>query len=110
MSSPRKFHIRHYLAPDGQDLYEEWLETLDKRVADRVDAYVTRMESGNFGVTRSVGGGVLELKITFGPGYRIYYLRDGGSLVVLLCGGDKGNQPIDIQKARSLGAEYWRRK
>ena len=110
MSSPHKFHIRHYLTSDGKDLYEEWLETLDRRVADRIDAYVTRMESGNFGTTRSVGEGILELKIDFGPGYRVYFLRDSEQIVVLLCGEDKGDQPRDILKARRLGADYWRRK
>jgi putative addiction module killer protein len=110
MSRYQQFLVRHYLTPDGQDLYEEWLETLDRRVADRIDAYVTRMESGNFGVTRSLGEGILELKINFGPGYRVYYLRDSGQIVVLLCGGDKDDQPGDILKARRLSADYWRRK
>jgi len=110
MKGFQQYLILHYLTPDGQDLYEEWLETLDRGVADRIDAYVTRMESGNFGVIRSVGEGVLELKIDFGPGYRIYYLRDSGQIVVLLCGGNKGDQPGDILKARRLGADYWRRK
>jgi len=110
MSDCKRFHIRHYLTPDGQDLYEAWLEALDGHVADRIDAYVTRMEAGNFGVTRFVGDGVLELKIDFGPGYRVYYLRDSEQIVVLLCGGDKEDQPKDILRARSLGADYWRRK
>jgi putative addiction module killer protein len=110
MSGYQQFQIRHYLTPDGRDLYEEWRETLDRPVADRIDAYVTRMASGNFGVSRSIGGGIQELKIDFGPGYRVYYLRDEGQLVVLLCGGDKQDQPADISMAKRLGVDYWRRK
>ncbi|OGR91230.1 MAG: hypothetical protein A2992_03445 [Elusimicrobia bacterium RIFCSPLOWO2_01_FULL_59_12] len=68
------------------------------------------MESGNFGVTRSVGEGVTELKIDFGPGCRVYYLRDGEQIVVLLCGGIKDAQSKDIAKAKTYAADYWRRK
>jgi putative addiction module killer protein len=105
-----RFKIRHYLTPDGQDLYENWLEKLDRPVAARIDAYVSRIASGNFGITRFVGEGILELKIDFGPGYRVYYLRDNGQIVVLLCGGNKENQDRDILKAKRLGVDYWRRK
>lgn len=57
-----------------------------------------------------VGGGVAELKINFGSGYRVYYLREGKSVVVLLCGGDKGSQRLDITQARRYAADYWSRK
>ncbi|MFI5363040.1 MAG: type II toxin-antitoxin system RelE/ParE family toxin [Elusimicrobiota bacterium] len=59
---------------------------------------------------RTVGEGVLELKVDFGPGYRIYYLRDGDSIVVLLCAGDKGSQHGDIRRAHENAADYWRRR
>jgi putative addiction module killer protein len=110
MSGSQPFRVLHYLTPDGTDVFEDWLQGLDKRDADRIKAYVTRMYSGNFGVTRAVGEGVLELKINFGPGYRLYYLHDGNRIVVLLCGGDKGSQAQDIARAQLCAADYWRRK
>jgi putative addiction module killer protein len=109
MNAPVRYDLRHYLTAGGRDLYEEWLEDLTRYEADRVDAYVTRMEGGNFGASRSIGGGVLELKINVGPGYRVYYLRDGERVVVLLCGGDKSSQPRDVRRARACAADYWRR-
>ncbi|HJW78943.1 MAG TPA: type II toxin-antitoxin system RelE/ParE family toxin, partial [Beijerinckiaceae bacterium] len=60
---------------------------------------------GNFGDAKPVGGGVAELRIDCGPGYRIYFVRRGKALVILLCGGDKGTQAGDIRKARSLAEE-----
>ena len=110
MRGPVKYRVLHYLTPDGRDLYEEWLDDMDHRDADRIDACVTRMQSGNFVVTRSAGEGILELKMDFGPGYRVYYLRDGEQVVVLLCGGDKDSQPKDILKARNCAVDYWRRR
>ena len=110
MSGSPTFQVLHYLTPSGTDVYEDWLRGLDSRDAERIKAYVTRMYSGNFGVTRSVGEGVFELKINFGPGYRLYYLHDGDRIVVLLCGGDKGYQTRDIAQAKRSAGDYWRRK
>lgn len=84
--------------------------TLDDPTAGRVSAYVDRMKSGNLGHSRSVGAGVSELKINFGPGYRVYYVRDGQTIIVLLCGGHKGSQKADIRLAREYAADYWRRR
>lgn len=109
MTTPARFELLHYRTESGVNLFEEWLENLDRHDADRVNAYVSRMKRGNFGVTRSVGAGVLELKINTGPGYRIYYLHHGNRLVVLLCGGDKGSQAKDITLAKTCAADYWRR-
>jgi len=83
---------------------------LNDAIAGRVLAYVDRMKSGNLGNSRSVGAGVRELKIDFGPGYRVYYLRDGREIVVLLCAGDKGSQKADIRQAHEYAADYWRRR
>jgi putative addiction module killer protein len=105
-----EFRVLHYLTPDGKDVYEEWLTGLDRGDADRIDAYVTRMERGNFGVTRTVHEGVSELKIDVGPGYRVYYLRHQERVVVILCGGHKGSQSRDIMTAKRYAADYWRRK
>jgi len=68
------------------------LLTLDDPTAGRVSAYVDRMKSGNLGHSRSVGDGISDLKIGFGLGYRVYYVRDGQTMGVLLCGGHKGSQ------------------
>ncbi len=64
------------------------------------------MEDGNPGKTRSVGAGVVEMKIDFGPGYRVYYIQRGQIVILLLCGGDKSTQANDIQRAKALAAEW----
>ena len=70
-------------------------------IARRLD----RVASGNFGDTRSVGEGVNELRIDFGPGYRVYFVRRGLALILLLCGGDKSSQDCDIERAKALARE-----
>jgi len=93
-----------YETENGKCPFTEWLDGLKDVVARAiVRKRLNRIRMGNFGNTRSVGEGIFELKIDFGPGYRIYYGLDGDLLVVLLCGGDKGSQARDIQKA----SEYW---
>ena len=93
-----------YETENGRCPFSEWLDGL-KDIAARaiIRKRLNRIRMGNFGNTRSVGEGVFELKIDFGPGYRVYYGLDGDTLVVLLCGGDKGSQERDIRKA----TEYW---
>ena len=93
-----------YETESGRCPFSEWLGGL-KDVAARaiIRKRLNRIRMGNFGYARSVGEGVFELKIDFGPGYRVYYGLDGDTLVVLLCGGDKGSQERDIRKAN----EYW---
>ena len=78
--------------------------------AVKVSTAVARMEAGNFSDTRSVGGGVTERRIHAGPGYRIYFGRDGDALIILLGGGTKQRQRSDIAEAQSLWQEYRRRK
>lgn len=99
-----------YRTTDGRVPYSEWLADLDDPTAGRLLAHVDRMKSGNFGRSEPVGQGVSELKIDFGPGYRVYYLRDGRTVVILLCGGDKGSPREDIRKALEFAADYRRRK
>lgn len=102
--------IRRYRTTDGRVPFSDWLGTLDAAAAARVSAYKDRMQAGHWGNSRFVGEGVWELKIDFGPGYRIYYLRDGRTVVILLCGGDKGSQQADIRQAHEFAADYWRRQ
>ena len=85
------------------EIFVEWLDNLrDSRARARIIARLDRMEMGNFGDVRPVGGGVNELRIHCGPGYRVYFVRRGPAVVVLLCGGDKKTQHADIAKARKL--------
>jgi putative addiction module killer protein len=102
--------FRVYQRADSAAPFEDWLLGLEDFTASRIQSYLDRMKSGNFGNSRSVGRGVLELKINFGPGYRVYFLRDGGQVVILLCGGDKGSQERDIRKAWDFAEDYWRRR
>lgn len=83
--------------------YAAWFESLRDRMAKtRILIRVRRVSVGNFGDMRSVGEGVSELRVDYGPGYRVYFLRKGDKLVVLLGGGDKRTQSRDIQRAIAL--------
>ncbi len=83
--------------------YARWFERLrDTTARARIDIRIRRLTLGNFGDTKSVGGGIHELRIDHGPGYRVYFMRRGELLVVLLAGGDKGSQERDIAKARDM--------
>ena len=97
-------NVREYETADGKVPFREWLETLDRAVRARIQARVLRFEAGNLGDHKSVGAGVREARIMSGPGYRIYFGRDGTSLVLLLAGGTKGSQTRDIRRAQ----DYWR--
>lgn len=83
--------------------FSTWLRRLkDANAAARIIARMRRLEQGNLGDTRSVGKSILEMRIDYGPGYRIYYLHRGAQIVVLLCGGDKRTQQLDIKQAQAL--------
>ncbi len=86
--------------------FTKWLNGLtDPRAAAKVFARIVRLETGNFGDAKSVGGKVSELRIAYGPGYRVYFTVRGGDLVILLIGGDKGTQDRDIATAKAMAAE-----
>lgn len=92
---------------DGKSHFTDWLMGLkDIRARAVVRARIERVRLGNLGDCKSVGEGVSELKISFGPGYRVYLGQDGPVIVVLLCGGDKSSQKRDIAKAKLLWTEY----
>jgi putative addiction module killer protein len=83
--------------------FSGWLQHLrDPNAVARIVGRIRRMEMGNPGDTRSVGDGILEMRIDYGPGYRIYYVRRGAQIVILLCGGDKRTQQRDIKRAQRL--------
>ena len=88
--------------------FRRWIRGLrDRSAVARINARLRNVSLGNIGDARQVAGGLFEMRVHYGPGYRLYYLREGSSLV-LLCGGDKGSQPRDIERAGRL-AEDWRR-
>jgi putative addiction module killer protein len=83
--------------------FSGWLRRLkDGRAKARIAARIERMALGNRGDAKSVGKGVMEMRIAYGPGYRIYYVRRGAAIVILLCGGDKRTQRQDIKRAQEL--------
>jgi putative addiction module killer protein len=98
--------ILEYVTQQGDCPIHEWLSGLDKPIQARALARLRRFPQGNFGQNRHLGGGLCEAKMDFGPGYRVYYGIFGKTLVILLCGGDKGSQHKDIERARNYWAEY----
>ena len=98
------FEIREYTEA-GRSPFAEWFNGLDAVTAARVDRYVRRLEAGNFSAAKSLRDGVFELRLDFGPGYRVYYGRDGRTLIILLGGGSKRRQDADIAAAK----ERWNR-
>ena len=94
--------IELYALPSGKEPYIVWESKLSKNVQAILSARLARLRSGNFGDSKSVGDGVYELRIQFGPGYRIYFGKKGQKIVLLLCGGDKSTQTKDIKKAKTF--------
>ena len=98
----QKLELENGLVP-----FDEWFDSLrDLRMQAAVDARLTRVRAGNFGDCKSVGGGVFELRISFGPELRVYYGFHGRQVVVLLGGGDKRSQPRDIRRAQELWQQF----
>ena len=102
--------IREYIDSRGRSPFGRWFDGLDAGAAARVRTYLARMEAGNLSNVRGVGRGVLECRINIGPGYRVYFGRDGDRLIILLGGGTKARQQRDIEGARALWQAYRRRK
>jgi putative addiction module killer protein len=85
------------------ETYAEWFASLrDQKARARIDVRIRRLSLGNPGDVKPIGGGVSELRIDYGPGYRVYFLQRGPMLIILLAGGDKGTQDRDIKKALEL--------
>ncbi len=96
-----------FRARNGRRPFEEWLDELnDQRAVARVLARLARVRQGNLGDCKSVGEGVSELRVDYGPGYRVYFGQKGRTLVVLLCGGDKRTQDRDIRLAKLFWREF----
>lgn len=99
--------LRYYQTAAGERPAVAWLERLDDtRSRAKIAARLARVQLGSFGDAEPVGEGVLELRIDWGPGYRVYFARLGKEIVLLLCGGDKSTQRKDIKRAKAYFADY----
>jgi len=107
---PDKREIRHLIS-GGKDVFGDWIDGLKDAVGrTAIKRRINRVVDGNFGDRRFVGYGVWELRIHYGPGYRVYYGEDGLVIVLLLCGGDKRTQWQDIVRAKKLWNEHLRNR
>ena len=102
--------IQEYLDVNNNSAFAKWFEELNTQAALKVNTYLSRIETGNFSQVKSVGEGVSECRIDYGPGYRVYFGQAGKALVILLGGGTKKRQQKDIEKAKALWKEYKKRK
>ncbi len=96
--------IRYYVAARGESPFAEWFAELNAAAGAKIVRALARVEQGNLSNVKSVGEGVLEYRVDFGPGYRIYFGRDGETIIMLLTGGTKKRQQRDIDRAHA----YWR--
>lgn len=102
--------LHEYHDRDGRSPFREWFDKLNPEAAQKVTTSLYRVGLGNFSNVKSVGGGVFECKIHFGPGYRVYFGRDGERVVILLGGGTKQRQENDIRLALGRWEDYKHRK
>jgi putative addiction module killer protein len=103
--------IRHYTTKFGKNVFESWLDSLkDRRAQARIAVRLDRLVADNLGDCKTVGHGGSELRIDYGPGYRIYFAMVGQACVLLLCGGDKRRQSADIRKAIEYLNDYKQRR
>jgi len=102
--------IQEYIDEDGSSGFADWFNALDTQAALKVTTYLARLEMGNTSSLKSLGKGLWECRIHWGPGLRIYLGRDGNTLVILFGGGTKRRQSKDIEKAMADWAHYKKRK
>ena len=102
--------LREYVTVDGMSPFRKWIHDLrDVGARAKIRVRLNRVRLGNFGDAKAVGRGVSELRIPYGPGYRVYFACAGSTVVLLLCGGDKALQKRDIAKAKEYWLDYQRR-
>ena len=101
---PTERIVRYYKQANDRSPFKEWIEGLDKKARQIIFQRIDRIRLGNFGDCRSLGSGIYELRIFWGPGYRVYYGLRGIEMIILLCGGDKSSQEKDIRKAH----QFWK--
>jgi putative addiction module killer protein len=111
MSDTQPYTIEMYVTPAKRVPFEAWLRRLrDAQARARIRARLARVRLGNLGDAHDVGGGVWELRIDYGPGYRVYYAQSGPATLLLLCGGDKTTQLRDIRQAQAYFHDYQKRQ
>ena len=99
--------IRHYVNRSGRDVFDDWLTRLDDaRAQAKIASRINRLAAGNFGDCKSLRQGLFELRIDWGPSYRVYYAMIGRECVLLFCGGDKRKQAADIERAAGYLRDY----
>ena len=102
-----EYQIKVYITPSGKCPFNKWLNDLvDKKAQIAIDLRLERLRIGNFGQSKLLGNGVYELKIDFGPGYRVYFSKIGLTIILLLCAGDKKSQQKDIEKATQYFQDF----
>jgi len=102
--------IRVYVTEEGREPFNEWIASLrDVKARAKIRVRLDRVSLGNFGDCHEIGQGLQELRIDHGPGYRVYFGQEEGTIVLLLCGGDKSTQAKDIDTAKRYWNEYRRR-
>jgi putative addiction module killer protein len=107
-AQPREIKI--YVTEDEGCPFELWFQSLrDRNAKARIRSRIDRVEMGNLGDFKSVGDGVFELRIDYGPGYRVYFAQQGEAIILLLCGGDKSSQSSDILIAKQYWNEFQQR-
>lgn len=99
-----------YSTQNGKTPFIEWLQSFDKKTKAIITSRFNRIELGNYGDCKPVGEGVMELRYSFGPGYRVYFGIDNDKLIILLIGGDKSSQQRDIKKAKEFWQDYKTRR
>lgn len=105
------YELRTYQSAEGRCPFTEWLEALeDPRTRAKIEARLARLTLGNPGDCKALGGGVVELRIDWGPGYRVYFARIGRATLLLLCGGEKATQRKDIAHAKNCLEDYQARR
>lgn len=102
--------LQAYIDAGGRSRFEDWFSSLDIAAAVKVTTALERVALGNLSSIKTVGGGVTECRIEFGPGYRVYFGRDGDRWVILLGGGTKKRQSRDVAEAQAAWSDYKRRK
>lgn len=110
ITSMAEVEVREYLDPAGRSPFAHWFAGLNAVAAAKITVAITRLEGGNFSNVKGVGSGVFEYKIDFGPGYRVYFGKDGNRLVILLGGSSKKSQGQAIAAAQVLWAAYKKAK
>lgn len=107
MSEAKPIKIITYQTTKAKLPFDQWISKLDKVTALKIFGRIQHMASGTLGDCKNVGGGVLEARVDIGPGYRIYFaLAADGTIIVLLCGGNKSSQKSDIERAKQFWLDY----